>query len=96
MDWQEVAIFHDPIQAEIARGFLEAQGIPVRLLQEGAARALGVYLGAFGSIRLLVPEDLVETSRRLLGEMEAGLHEQDLPPWLPPSTTNDEPPTTND
>ncbi len=90
MDWKEIAAFSDPIQAEIVRGFLEAQGVPVRLLQEGAARALGLYLGPFGEIRLMVPRHLERRARRLLEELARGEHQADLPPWLPLEPNGDE------
>jgi len=56
----------DPIQAELLRGLLEAQGILVSLSQEGAARALGISLGPFGEIELLVPDDQLDAATLVL------------------------------
>jgi hypothetical protein len=46
------------LQAEIIRGLLEAQGVPARLSQEGAGRALVTTVGPLGVVEVLVaPED---------------------------------------
>ncbi len=90
MTWQEVARFSSPIEAEIARGFLEAQGLTVNLVQEGAARALGLYVGPFGEISLLVPEEQAERARALLDALQRGEYQASLPPWLPDEPNGDE------
>lgn len=77
--WKEIARYTDPISAEIVRGYLEAQGITVRLEQEGAARVMGVYLGPFGEIALLVPESQVEQALDLLRRLEEGEEEPPKP-----------------
>ncbi len=96
MTWQEIARFSSPIEAEIARGFLEAQGVTVRLVQEGAARVMGIYVGPFGEISLLVPEDQKEHARSLLEALERGEYQAALPPWLPDEPNGDEPEGSDD
>ncbi len=68
MPWVEIYRFHHPVEAELVKSYLEANGIEARLLQEGAARAIGVYLGPFGEIRLLVPGHVQTEARILLQE----------------------------
>ena len=55
--WVAVMTTNNPAQATILRGLLEAQGVAARLLQEPAARALGLQMGPLGQIHLLVPEE---------------------------------------
>ena len=55
--WVSVLVTPNPAQAAILRGLLEAQGVPARLLQEPAARVLGLHVGPLGEISILVPED---------------------------------------
>ena len=54
------------IQAEIMRGFLESQGIPVWLNQEGAGKAYGITLPALGTVQILVPSDAEKRALELL------------------------------
>ncbi len=89
MSWVEVAQFANPIAAEIARGLLEAHGIQVQLRQEGAARALGIYVGGFGEIVLLVPEEEAERAQDLLQAWQRGDLEDALPPWMPDGPNGD-------
>lgn len=60
------------IQAEILRGLLESQGIPVWLNQEGAGRAYGITLPALGSVQVLVPSDVEQRAQELLNAYYAG------------------------
>ncbi len=68
MPWVEIYRFYHPVEAELVKSYLEAHGIEARLLQEGAARAIGVYLGPFGEIRLLVPAQVRADAQVLLQE----------------------------
>ncbi len=54
--WVVVLTTYNQAQADILRGLLEAQGVPARLLQEPAARALGLQVGPLGEIQIVVPE----------------------------------------
>lgn len=59
-------------QAEMLRGWLEAQGIPVTLSQEGVGKVYALTVGAFGRVQLLVPRELLERARQLLEAYYAG------------------------
>lgn len=89
MSWVEIYRFHHPVEAELVKSYLEAYGIETYLLQEGAARAIGVYLGPFGEIRLLVPEQQRNEAQVLLREFlrrargEAPPPEDEGPPSMP-------------
>jgi hypothetical protein len=53
-------------QAEILRGWLEAQGITVWLNQEGAGKAIGITLPRLGRVQILVPSDQSDNASELL------------------------------
>jgi hypothetical protein len=59
-------------QAEIFRGVLEAQGIPVFLSQEGAGHALSLTVGPLGTVQILVPGQYLEAARQLVEDYYAG------------------------
>ena len=61
----ELAIFHDPISAEIVRGRLASEGIETVLFGAGLA-SLG--LGTMTPVRLMIEEADKEAARRLLSQ----------------------------
>jgi hypothetical protein len=73
--WEIIAHVSGEIQAEILRGLLEAQGIPVTLNQEGAGRAYGISMGPMGEVQLMVPSRYSQHARQVLADYEAGLFE---------------------
>lgn len=70
--WVMVDEVSGGIQAEILRGLLESQGIPVWLNQEGAGKAYGITLPALGSVQILVPSDVEQRALELLNAYYAG------------------------
>jgi len=70
--WVSVLVVNNPAQAEILRGLLDAQGVPARLLQEPAARALGLHMGPLGEISVLVPEDRQAEAEAILAAFFSG------------------------
>ena len=72
LKWVEIKKIYDPVQAELLRGLLEAQGFDVLLSQEGAAKALGINVGAMGDTQLLVRSEDEEAARKLLQEYGSG------------------------
>ena len=60
------------IEANIIKGMLEAAGIPVMVVQEGAGRAYGLGVGLMGKADILVPEQHAEAAQKLLDQMERG------------------------
>jgi hypothetical protein len=65
-EWVLVDKVQGQLQAEILKGFLEAQGIMVWLNQQGAAHAYAVSVGTMGAVELLVPSSAVDQARQLL------------------------------
>jgi hypothetical protein len=76
--WQTVAQTAGLLPAQIIGGRLEAEGIPTRVWQEGAGRALGLTVGMLGAGHVMVPEEYVEQALEILAEAEAM---EDLEGW---------------
>lgn len=74
----EVGHFLAPIEADLARGFLESQGIPARIARDAAGGARPDLSGLTG-IRLLVPASLAEEAEELLASVESE-EDSDLSP----------------
>ena len=72
LKWVEIEKIYDPVQAELLRGLLEAQGFDVLLSQEGAAKALGINVGAMGDTQLLVRSEDEAAARKVLNEYVSG------------------------
>lgn len=75
--WTLLTTFNEPIQAELLRGLLEAQGLKVLISQEGAAKALGVNAGTLGEIEVLVPASDLEAAQHIMEDYFSGNLEAD-------------------
>jgi hypothetical protein len=73
--WVVAAEVFGELEAEILRGLLEAQEVPVILNQEGAGRAYGINVGPLGMVQILVPESALENARQVLDDYYAGKFE---------------------
>jgi hypothetical protein len=60
------------LEAEMVKGFLEAQGLNVTLSQESIGRTIGLSAGRLGQVKVLVPESQVTSAVELLEAMERG------------------------
>jgi hypothetical protein len=59
--------------AEMLKSFLEAEGVPVQLIQESAGQSLfPVAVEGLGSVQVFVPKDQIEAARELLEAYDAG------------------------
>ncbi|MCR6664242.1 MAG: DUF2007 domain-containing protein [Luteimonas sp.] len=67
-----VASYTDPLEAQIARGLLQAEGIDAHLGDEHAALANWEWRLAIGGAKLRVPAGQVEQARAILQAIEAG------------------------
>lgn len=76
-EWVTIDEVQGELQAELLRGFLESQGVPVKLNQEGAGRAFGLSVGHLGIVQILVPSGLELKARQILLEYDAGLFDDE-------------------
>ncbi len=79
-DWEVVAEVGGMLTAELWRGLLEAQDIPVVLSQEGAGKAIGLTVGPLGNVVILVPANELDRARQVLADYETGEYEQSESP----------------
>jgi len=68
-----VADVPNPVQAELLRGLLEAQGISAILSEESAARAIGLTYSTMANVQILVREEQAEDARQVLKDYDNGL-----------------------
>lgn len=66
-------------EAEMLKGLLEQEGIPVVILRESAGLVFGVTIDGLGAQRLLVPKSLAAAAREILAGPDQAAGE-------PPST----------
>ncbi|MCW5876842.1 MAG: DUF2007 domain-containing protein [Anaerolineales bacterium] len=60
-----IAVMSDSILAEVLRGLLEAQNIPVMLSKEGASIAYGLNVGKFAEVEVFVPARHAEQAKQI-------------------------------
>ena len=75
------------LEADRIQNWLQAEGIPAMISQEGAGDAYGLAVGAMGKVDILVPATRAAEAQAWLAAMDAGELEQaqdaeapDLPP----------------
>ena len=66
----EICVTSGLLQAEIIKGKLEVNDIPVLLEYESLGPVMGFTVDGLGQVRVMVPEDKVEMARALLEEVE--------------------------
>lgn len=71
-EWVLVDTCAGQLQAELVRGLLEAQDIPVWLNQAGAAHAYAMTVGSLGRVEVLVPSPDRERAEHVLDEYYSG------------------------
>lgn len=72
-DWEVVYEAEGPLQAELLRGLLEAQEIPVVLSQEGIGRVYGLTVGPLAVVQILVPGSQVGRARQILKDYDSNV-----------------------
>lgn len=56
--------------AEVIKGHLESEGIPVLLRYESAGLIYGITVDGIGEVKVMVPAELVEEARRIIEPRE--------------------------
>jgi hypothetical protein len=60
------------MEAQIIKGRLESEGIPVLLSYESAGLIYGLTIDGLGEAKIMVPEHLADEAREILREGEEG------------------------
>jgi hypothetical protein len=55
------------MEAQVIRGRLESEGIPVLLSYESAGLVYGITVDGLGEVKIMVPKALAEEARGILG-----------------------------
>jgi hypothetical protein len=55
------------MEAQIMKGRLESEGIPVLLSYESAGLVYGLTVDGLGEVKIMVPEHLAEEAKEILG-----------------------------
>ena len=76
--FQTVAAFTFPIEAYLAKGRLEAEGIPAWIVHENHVWANWMYSQALGGVKLQVLENNFEAAHLVLEKHLKGAYENDL------------------
>ncbi len=72
-----VATYSFPYEAQIARGKLDAEGIPAFVADEQTINMQWLYSNALGGVKLQVPPPFVEQALRVLAEDRSQVLEQE-------------------
>lgn len=82
--WDRVAVAPGMVTADIIRGRLETEGIPVKLRYESAGRIYALTLDGLGEVEVLVPSDRLQRAREILAQVyiEDDIPWNDLPDGL--------------
>lgn len=70
--WKTIVTVQGELQAEVIRGLFEAQGIPVNLSQEGAARAYGLGVGPLSEVEIMVPDNYAQAAQDVFERYQSG------------------------
>ena len=74
--WEIVAVESGMVKADIVKGKLETEGIPVRLRYEAIGRVYGLTLNGLGAVEVCVPSEYREKAQEVL---ESIFQEEDIP-----------------
>lgn len=83
--WEVASEAAGSFYAEMLKGLLEAQGIPVMLSQEGLGHSVfALTVGPLGTVQVLVPADSLERAREILRDIDSGTLGMDPDMETPP------------
>lgn len=69
--WEKAAEVNGRLEAEMLKSFLEAEGVPVELFQEGVGQsAFALNVGALGVVEVFVPKEKLTEARELIEAFE--------------------------
>ncbi|MCY3935481.1 MAG: DUF2007 domain-containing protein [Chloroflexi bacterium] len=82
--WWVVFETHHPTEAHIVAGRLQSEGIQTQILTYAGGAALGITVGVFGEVRVLVPAQQAKRAREILEQSSPVLQDDSSPVIFPP------------
>ncbi len=74
LTWELLEEINGRFEAEMLKSFLEAEGIPVQLIQEGAGHTVyPLNIGALSVVQVFVPKNNFAEAQSLLEEFQKGV-----------------------
>jgi hypothetical protein len=71
IQWEKATEVYGRIEAEMLKSFLEAEGVPVELFQEGAGQfAYASSVGALGLVQVFVPKVKFAEAQELIAAFQ--------------------------
>jgi putative signal transducing protein len=71
IQWAQATEVYGRMQAEMLKSFLEAEGVPVELFQEGAGMsAFPTSVGALALVEVFVPKDKLAEAQELIAAFQ--------------------------
>ena len=58
------------LAANVIKSHLESEGVPAFLQYESAGRVYGITVDGLAEVKILVPEELAEKAKRIIGPKE--------------------------
>jgi len=75
--WVKLTDVYGNLEGEGLKSFLEANDVPVRLIQESIGPLIGSVIPVFGLVEVFVPQSDLDTARSLLAEYEGETTKKD-------------------
>ena len=75
--WEVVYVATNRMEAEVVRGRLESEDIPVVLSGEALGTVFGLATGPLAQVEVLVPAPLAERAHQILAEDEVAWEEEE-------------------
>lgn len=82
--WWVIFETHNPSEAHIVAGRLQSEGIPTHILNYAGGAALGITVGVFGELRVLVPAADAHHAREILEQVNPPLQDDSSTVIFPP------------
>ncbi len=75
--WVKLTDVYGNLEGEALKSFLEANDVPVRLIQESIGPLIGSVIPVFGLVEVFVPQQHIETARSLLVDYDENILNED-------------------
>lgn len=69
-NWVEICVANNMLEANLIKGKLESEAIPVMLKYESAGQLYGITVDGLSEVRVFVPEELKQESIEIIGSVD--------------------------